>query len=89
MYATMPAQEIKRRGISALNESLASGPVWVISNNAPKYVVMFAEDFKRMQHERFVEETLRSVAEYRAGNYRKGTAKELMADLMNDSGEEE
>ena len=48
MPVTFPAQEVKRRGMSVMNESLANGPVWVISNNAPKYVVMFADEFKRM-----------------------------------------
>ena len=76
---TMPAQVVKRRGMSALNEQLKSGPVWVISNNTPKYVVLFADDFRRMQHEAFVEECLSSDADYRAGRVRKGTVDELMA----------
>jgi PHD/YefM family antitoxin component YafN of YafNO toxin-antitoxin module len=78
MPVTMPAQEIKRRGISVLNEKLASGPVWVISNNTPKYVVMFADEFKRMRHEAFVNECLQSEAEYRAGLAKPTTVEELM-----------
>ena len=83
MPVTIPAQEIKRRGMSVMNEKLASGPVWVISNNTPKYVVMFADDFRRMRHEAFVANTLNSEAEYKAGNYTVGTAKELMSEVMN------
>ena len=67
MIATMPAQEVKRRGMSALNEQLKNGPVWVIANNTPKYVVLFADDFKRLRHEAFVDGVLESEAEYRAG----------------------
>ena len=78
MPNTMPAQEIKRRGISALNESLAQGPVWVISNNIPKYVVMFADDFKRIRHEAFVNECLQSDAEYRTGLAEPTTVEDLM-----------
>ena len=78
MPNTMPAQEIKRRGISALNASLAHGPVWVISNNIPKYVVMFADDFKRIRHEAFVNECLQSDAEYRAGQAEPTTIEDLM-----------
>ena len=78
MPVTMPAQEIKRRGISVLNEKLTSGPVWVISNNTPKYVVMFADEFKRMRHEAFVNECLQSEAEYRAGLAKPTTVEELM-----------
>ena len=36
----MPAQEIKRRGISAVDEALALGPVHIIKNNQPLYVVL-------------------------------------------------
>ena len=83
MPVTIPAQEIKRHGMSVMNERLASGPVWVVTNNVPKYVVMFADDFRRMRHEKFVAETLQSVAEYKAGLGKRTTAKELMAEVMN------
>ncbi len=84
MIATMPAQVIKRRGMSALNEQLKDGPVWVIANNTPKYVVLFADDFKRMRHEAFVNGVMESDAEYRAGLFKSGTVEELMADIYAD-----
>ena len=31
----VPAQEIKRRGIAAVDEALAQGPVHIIMNNRP------------------------------------------------------
>ena len=37
----MPAQEIKRRGIGALDAALSSGPVYVIRNNMPRYVEVY------------------------------------------------
>lgn len=37
---TISAHEIKRRGISAVDEHLKEGPVHVIKNNRLKYVVM-------------------------------------------------
>jgi PHD/YefM family antitoxin component YafN of YafNO toxin-antitoxin module len=36
----IPAQDIKRRGISAVDEALRDGPVHVIENNRPSYVVL-------------------------------------------------
>ncbi|GMV55257.1 MAG: hypothetical protein AMXMBFR6_10620 [Betaproteobacteria bacterium] len=45
---TIPAQEIKRRGISALDEMLKKGPVHVIKSNRPRYVVMTEEDYARL-----------------------------------------
>lgn len=37
---SIPAQDIKRRGISAVDEVLRDGPVHVIKNNRPSYVVL-------------------------------------------------
>lgn len=37
---SIPAQDIKRRGISAIDEALCDGPVHVIKNNRPSYVVL-------------------------------------------------
>lgn len=37
---TISAQEIKRRGISAVDTLLVEGPVHVITRNEPRYVVM-------------------------------------------------
>ena len=36
----LAAQEIKRRGISAVDEAMANGPVHLIKNNQPQYVVL-------------------------------------------------
>lgn len=49
---TIPAQEIKRRGISAVDELLRDGPVHVIRNNQPRYVVMSEEDYARLTERR-------------------------------------
>jgi PHD/YefM family antitoxin component YafN of YafNO toxin-antitoxin module len=45
---TIPAQEIKRRGISALDDLLKDGPVHVIKNNRPCYVVLSEDDYARL-----------------------------------------
>jgi len=79
MTATVPAQVIKRRGISALNTQLKDGPVWIIANNTPKYVVLFADDFRRMRHEAFVEGCLQSDAECREGLATSATVEDLMS----------
>lgn len=84
MIATMPAQEVKRRGMSALNAQLKDGPVWVIANNTPKYVVLFADDFRRMRHEAFVAGCLQSDAERRAGQATPTTVDALMSAFDED-----
>lgn len=45
---TVPAQEIKRRGITAVDEALAQGPVHIIRNNRPEYVVLTAEGYEEL-----------------------------------------
>lgn len=37
---SIPAQQIKQRGISAVDDLLCEGPVHVIMRNEPRYVVM-------------------------------------------------
>lgn len=37
---TISAQEVKRRGISAVDDLMAEGPVYIITHNEPRYVVM-------------------------------------------------
>ncbi len=42
---TIPASEIKRRGIVAIEEHLNQGPVHIIKNNRPACVVLSEEDY--------------------------------------------
>lgn len=37
---SIPAQDIKRRGIAAVDEALREGAVHIIKNNRPSYVVL-------------------------------------------------
>ncbi|OHB77018.1 MAG: prevent-host-death protein [Planctomycetes bacterium RBG_16_59_8] len=48
---TIPAKEIKRRGISAVDEALKKGPVHVIKDNELKYVVMSEERYREILEE--------------------------------------
>ncbi|HCU25023.1 MAG TPA: prevent-host-death protein [Deltaproteobacteria bacterium] len=45
---TLPAQELKRRGVAALEESLQKGPVHIIKNNRPACVVLREEDYAKL-----------------------------------------
>ncbi len=81
---TIPAQEVKRRGISAVNDQLQNGPVWIIRNNQPKYVVMDSEMFQAMEDELSALRVALSEADIRAGRYTRGSADQLMAELDED-----
>lgn len=45
---SIPAKEIKRRGISAVDEALRLGPVHVVKNNRPQYVVLAEERYQEL-----------------------------------------
>ncbi|HLE81685.1 MAG TPA: type II toxin-antitoxin system Phd/YefM family antitoxin, partial [Dehalococcoidia bacterium] len=45
---TIPAREIKRRGISAVDEALEQGPVHVIRNDDPVYVILREEQYQEL-----------------------------------------
>lgn len=81
---TMPVQEVKRRGMSILDDSLASGPVYVIRNNTPRYVVMFADAFHEMEESLADARIAAAEADIKAGRITRGTADELMSELVED-----
>lgn len=49
---SMPAKEIKRRGITAVDKALKKGPVHIVKNNRPQYVVMREEDYQKQLQSR-------------------------------------
>ena len=68
---TITAHEIKRRGISAVDEELKNGPVHVIKNNKPQYVVMDEESYSELIAEQEASYTARlkqSLEEISKGN---------------------
>jgi PHD/YefM family antitoxin component YafN of YafNO toxin-antitoxin module len=47
---TIPAREIKRRGIGAFDAELQDGPLHVIKNDSPAYVLMTEEYYRDRTH---------------------------------------
>jgi PHD/YefM family antitoxin component YafN of YafNO toxin-antitoxin module len=84
---TVPAQEIKRRGIGMLNERVKHGPVWIISGNKPRFVVMDADEYRRERHEAFARRVLQSAQDYRDGLGAATTVDELMDIFDEGAGE--
>jgi PHD/YefM family antitoxin component YafN of YafNO toxin-antitoxin module len=66
----VPAQEIKRRGIAAVDEALAQGPVHIVKNNRAQYVVLTEERYNElleMQEEATLARIKASLEDARAG----------------------
>jgi PHD/YefM family antitoxin component YafN of YafNO toxin-antitoxin module len=83
---TIPAQEIKQRGISAVDELLARGPVHIISRNRPKYVVMDEQQYQDLLEDQEEAELARvraSLEDIAAGRVRRfDNAEDLLAHIM-------
>jgi PHD/YefM family antitoxin component YafN of YafNO toxin-antitoxin module len=84
---TIPAQEIKRRGIAVVDELIAKGDVHVIRNNQPQYVVLSEARYQALletEDEAYTQRVLSSLEDLRAGRAHRGTAKELLKELESE-----
>jgi PHD/YefM family antitoxin component YafN of YafNO toxin-antitoxin module len=82
--STMPVQEIKRRGISAVDKALADGPVHLVKSNRAEYVVMSEEDYQQLMNDLAEARLAASEMDLREGRVRRGNAKKLMKTLISD-----
>ena len=81
---TIPAQEIKRRGINPVDGLIDKGDVHIIKNNQPQYVVLSEKRYQELREaedEAYTARVLASLEDYRAGRVKRGTAAELFKEL--------
>ena len=81
---TIPAQEIKRRGIAAVDELIVKGDVHIIRNNQPQYVVLSQERYQELleaQDEAYVARVRASLEDLKAGRVKRGMAEDLIREL--------
>ena len=85
---SIAAQDIKRRGISAVDEALKDGPVHVIKNNSPQYVVVSEERFQELldaENEAYMARIKASLEDVTARRTRKfKSAGELLKALEDE-----
>ena len=82
---TIPAQEIKRRGIAAVDALIETGDVHIIKNNQPQYVVLSEVRYRELieaQDEAYTARVRASLEDLKAGRVRRFTsAQELLNAL--------
>ena len=82
---TIPAQEIKRRGIAAVDDLIAKGDLHIIRNNQPQYVVLSQERYQELletQDEAYEARVRASLEDLKAGRVRRfASAEELVQAL--------
>jgi PHD/YefM family antitoxin component YafN of YafNO toxin-antitoxin module len=83
----LPAQEIKRRGISAVDEALALGPVHIVKNNQPQYVVLSESAYRELleaQEEAAIARVRASLEDAAAGNVTSHASVEALLKHLAD-----
>ena len=83
MIRSIAASEIKRRGISAIDEMLKEGPVYVIKNNCIQYIIMDRTRYEEIledQEEATIARVKASIEDIAAGRVRSMTAEELIRE---------
>jgi PHD/YefM family antitoxin component YafN of YafNO toxin-antitoxin module len=85
----IPAQEIKRRGIAAVDELIGRGDLHVIRNNRPEYVVLSEERYQELvaaEQEAYYARVRASLEDVKAGRSKVfKTADELLTALEEDA----
>ena len=85
---SIPAQELKRRGIAAVDDVIANGDVHVIRNNQPQYVVLSEARYQELvaeANEAYLARVRASLEDVKAGRVRKfATAEDLLRALDAD-----
>jgi len=84
MINIVAAQDIKRRGMRAVDEALQRGPVHVVRNNRAAYVVLSPAEFDELERAAAGVRLAESEAEYRAGHVTRGTVEDVMREALAD-----
>ena len=81
----IPAQEIKRRGIAAVDDLIAGGDLHVIRNNQPQYVVLSEVRYQELivaEQEAYYARVRASLVDVKEGRVKRGTADDLIKELQ-------
>lgn len=88
---TIAAQEIKRKGISAVDEALKHGPVHIIKNNQPQYVVISETRYRELieaEDEAYMARIKKSLEDVKAGRVRRFKAADELLKALDEEVEE-
>ncbi|MDP1732767.1 MAG: type II toxin-antitoxin system Phd/YefM family antitoxin [Sulfuritalea sp.] len=86
----VPAQEIKRRGMAAVDDALAQGPVHVVKNNRPQYVVLTEDSYQELleaQQETALARIKASLEDAAAGRITRHDSVEALMRHLQQPGE--
>jgi PHD/YefM family antitoxin component YafN of YafNO toxin-antitoxin module len=84
MIRTIPAREVKRRGIGVVDEMIGDGPVHVIRNDRPAYVIMTEAQYEGLieaRREAEIAGVREALDDLAAGRVRRVTARQLIDEF--------
>ena len=87
----IPAQEIKRRGIAALDDIIDRGDVHIIRNNQPQYVVLSEERYQELvaeANEAYLARVRASLKDVKAGRVKKFTSADELLKALDSEGDD-
>lgn len=87
---TVPAQELKRRGLAALDDLIVNGDVHLIRNNRPEYVVLTEARYQELvaeAEEAYVARVKASLEDMKAGRVRRFASAEELLQAIDAAGE--
>ncbi len=88
---TISAQEIKAHGINAVDDLVVEGPVYIITHNEPRYVVMDKTRYEELvegYQEKYTARVRATLADVAAGKVQRfDSVDDLMAAI--DSADDE
>lgn len=85
------AQDIKRKGISAVDEALKEGPVHVIKNNQPQYVVLTETRYRELieaEDEAYMARIRKSLEDVKEGRVRRFKSADELLKALEEEDEE-
>ncbi|MDT8389049.1 MAG: prevent-host-death protein [Lentisphaeria bacterium] len=85
IQSIIPVQEIKRRGMTALDDGLCQhDAVTVVKNNRPAYVVLTPDTYEALVQEADSARLTASLADWQDGRCKVTTVDELMTEALED-----
>lgn len=90
MINTIPAQELKRRGIAAVDDLIAKGDLHVIRNNQPQYVVLSEARYRELmeaQEDAYAARVRASLEDLKAGRVRRFASAEELLNVLDSEDE--
>lgn len=82
--STVPVQDIKRRGISAVDKALEDGPVHLVKSNRAEYVVMSEQDYQRLMDDLSEARLAASEMDLKAERVKHGSARQLIKEITKE-----